>query len=424
MRSMVEDRVNDRVPVQSPEPSPLDAASDVAPTARPSTLRRDLARTAWILVAAVVVSTLAYLTLAVPGPWFPRATPVGWDVRSLALARGTGRVVGNTLVVTAPDANGISLVTVTGDISSADYRGIAWIAARLPADADVRLLWRSDVRPNKLNSSPIELRDGRTLPLVVAGDPDWLGHITGLALAIHGPLHAPVLIRGVVAKPMGAVEILRDRLGEWFAFEPWNGASINTNVGGVDNGALPLPLALAAVVALAALVTLAIRRWLPHAVSTGAPAILAGFFLVAWLALDARWTFNLVRQERVTAAEYAGKSSRDKHLASEDAPLYAFVEKALAVMPRTPARIFVAAESDYFRGRAAYYLYPHSVYFEPRSDALPPAATFRPGDWILVFQQRGIQFDRAQSRMRWDDGQTVSADLKLLEPGAALFVVR
>jgi hypothetical protein len=333
-------------------------------------------------------------------------------------------MVGDTLLVTAPDANGISLVTATGDVSSTDYRAIAWIAAGLPADADVRLLWRSDVQPNKLNSVPIELRDGRTLPVMVAGNPAWLGHVTGLALAIHGTLHTPVLIRGVVAKPMGAAEILGDRLREWFAFEPWNGASINTVVGGVDNGALPLPLALAVVVGIAALGAWALRRRRPDVISMTTPALVAGFFLVGWLVLDARWTLNLARQERATAAEYAGKSSRDKHLASEDAPLYAFIEKALAVIPRTPVRIFVAAESDYFRGRAAYYLYPHSVYFEPRGDALPRAGTFRPGDWILVFQQRGMQFDKAQGTMRWGDGQIVSAELKLLDPGAALFVVR
>ena len=419
---MAEERATNHALV--PGTPATDASRETGASAPPVPWHRDLRRAAAILVAVIVVATLAYLALTVPGPWFARASTVGWSVKNLTLARGAGRIVDDTLVVTAPDANGISLVTVTGDVSSADYRAIAWIAARLPADAEVRLLWRSDVQPNKLNSARIEVRDGRTLPVMVANDPAWLGHITGLALAIHGPLQTPVLIRGVVAKPMDAPEVMRDRLHEWFAYEPWNGASINTLVGGTDNGALPLPLALAAVVGIAAVCTWALRRRRPDALTLTTPAIVAGFFLVGWLVLDARWTFNLARQERATTAVYAGKSSRDKHLASEDAPLYAFVEKALAVMPHTPVRIFVAAESDYFRGRTAYYLYPHSVYFEPRSDALPAAKTFHPGDWILVFQQRGIQFDREQGRMRWDDGQTVSAELKLLEPGAALFAVR
>jgi hypothetical protein len=385
---------------------------------------RDVGRMAWILVLATILCTVAYLAVTVPNAWFPSASPIGWDVRSLSLVRGTGRVVDRTLVITQPDPNGIILVSLLGDVRSTDYAGIAWNVAGLAADADVRLLWRNDLQPDKLHSVAIEVRDGRTLPVVVAGNAAWLGHVTGLALAIHGTLHAPVMVRGVVAKPMGAPEIVSDRLHAWFAFEPWNGASIETVVGGIDNGALLMPFAVAAVVGMAALGAWALRLRRPDALSVSAPAIVAGFFLVGWLALDARWTWNLARQSRATDAQYAGKSSRDKHLASEDGPLYAFVERARAAMPPKPARIFVAAESDYLRGRAAYHLYPQSVYFEPRSDALPRASTFHPGDWILVFRQRGIQFDKAQGRMRWDDGQTVDAELKLLEPGAALFVVR
>jgi hypothetical protein len=93
-------------------------------------------------------------------------------------------------------------------------------------------------------------------------------------------------------------------------------------------------------------------------------------------------------------------------------------------MPRTPVRLFIAADADYFRGRAAYHLYPHSVYFNPRDNALPPASAFHPGDWLLVFQRHGIQFDRTKGKLRWEGNQTVNAELKLLEPGAALFVIR
>lgn len=391
----------------------------------PSTpeFRRDVLRGTSILASVVLACAIAYLAMAVPGTWFPRASPTGWGVKSLSLVRGAGRVVGDELVVTAPDANGISLVTVTADLRSSDYPGIAWIAAGLPNDAEVRLLWRSDVRPDKLNSAPIEVEAGRTLPLVIANNPAWIGHVTGLALAIHGPLRAPVLIRGVVAKPMGAVEILGDRVREWLAFEPWNGASINTITGGAENQDVPLPLALAVVVGIGSAVLFAIRRWRPGAFTAATPVILVGFFLAGWLVLDARWTWNLLRQERATAAQYAAKASRDKHLASEDAPLYAFIQKALAIMPPTPVRIFVAADADYFRGRAAYHLYPHSVYFNPRSNELPAATAFHAGDWILVFQRHGMQFDKALGRVRWDDNQSVSAELKLVEPGAALFVV-
>jgi hypothetical protein len=64
------------------------------------------------------------------------------------------------------------------------------------------------------------------------------------------------------------------------------------------------------------------------------------------------------------------------------------------------------------------------VWFEPFNDVMPSPAWLRPGDWLLVYQRRGVQYDAAQKSLRWDNGPPVTAELKLLEPGAALFQVR
>jgi hypothetical protein len=403
--------------------SASDEATSVSPAPAAAHPRHDARNGALIFLSVLLACTLAYLAVAVPGAWFPRAAPQLLTINDLTVARGTGRVIGDRLVVSAPDANGIALVTVATNLRSSEYAGVAWIVGNLGEDADVRLLWRSDFQPDKLNSTRLEVEAGHTLPVVMAKNPAWIGQVTGLALAIHGPLAQPVLIRGVVAKPMGALETISDRLHEWFAFEPWNGASINTITGGADDQPIPLPAALAVIVGVSALAAFVIRRRRPGAFTVAMPAIAAGFFLAGWLVLDARWTWNLLRQEHATSVQYAGKDLRDKHLAGEDAPLFAFVQKALAIMPTTPVRIFIAADADYFRGRAAYHLYPHSVYFNPRDNALPPASAFHPGDWLLVFRRHAIEFDRAQGKLRWDGNQTVNAELKLLEPGAALFVI-
>jgi hypothetical protein len=390
----------------------------------PTRRNRDIVRAASVLVAVLIVCITGYLALSVPGAWFPHAAPKRLGLKDLTLVRGAGRVVGDTLVVTAPDASGIALVSVATDFRSTDYPGIEWFVAGLREDADVRLLWRNDFEPGKLASAPIRVEAGRTVTTVLAHDPAWIGHISGIALAIHGALPQPVVIRGVTAKPMGVIGVARDRLGEWFAFERWNGASINTIAGGMDYQRFPLPVLLALVVAASAILVVVIRRFRPHAFAAATPTIIAAFFLVGWLLLDARWTWNLLRQERDTAAQYAGKDARDKQLANDDGRLFAFIEKALVVLPRTPVRIFIASDADYLRGRAAYHLYPHRVFFDPRSNALPPAADMRPGDWLLVYEQRGIQFDRSQGKVRWDGGQIVNAELKLVEPGGALFVIR
>jgi hypothetical protein len=161
----------------------------------------------------------------------------------------------------------------------------------------------------------------------------------------------------------------------------------------------------------------------PRALRIGVAPSIAIAFLLAWCIADARWTLNLARQVAETTNRYGGIDARGRNLAAEDGALYAFIEKALEVMPPEPVRVFVMAEAPYFRGRAAYHLYPHNAYADVQGAAPAPASAMRAGDWILVWQRPGIQYDPAQHKLRWE-GQIVSAEAKLVGDGAALFVVR
>lgn len=402
-----------------PEQSAAGAAAAAVP-------RRLLsARSASRLVFATLIALLAplavYLAISVPKSWFPAAAPKAFAASGLALAHGSGQLVDDELRVTVPDSTP-ALISLVPDLISSDYAAIAWIATDLPDGARVRLLWRNDKAPEKLNAMDVAVESGRTRPVMVADNPAWSGRITGLALAIQGPLTQPVRIRGVIAKPMGALEMLGDRVGEWLAFEGWSGTSINTVTGGADFQDLPLPLLIALTVALAGTAVVLIERRRPGTFGVAPPVALGALFVIAWLILDARWTGNLLRQESQTAQQFAGKSLHDKHLAGEDAQLFAFVERARQVLPSQPARIFVAADTRYFRGRAAYFLYPHRVFFDPLSNELQWTDELRPGDWLLVYQQRGIQYDASRQMLRWGStGHTTGAEVKLIGPGAALF---
>jgi hypothetical protein len=338
--------------------------------------------------------------------------------------RGTGQIVGDELAVSAPDADGITLVSVPAELRSSDYAVIAWVGVDFSDKSLVSVLWRSDYQPGQIHFAQVRVESGRLMPVAVSKNPAWVGRITGLALAIRGPLPQPVRIRGVVAKPMGLVETLHDRTSEWLAFEGWTGTSINTVTGGADIQDLPLPLLLGVAVAVAAGIVALARRVRPGAFGMSTAALAAAFFLAAWLLLDARWTWNLMRQVSATAKEFAFETADEKHSTEEDAALYAFVARARKVLPAEPARIVVVSDAHYFRGRAAYLLYPHNVYAEPRSNVLQPARMFRPGDWLLVYQRRGIQYDAAQQKLRWDGGETVSAELALADAGGALFRIR
>jgi hypothetical protein len=376
------------------------------------------------MLLALLALLAAYLVISVPNDWFPAAAPKAFAAKGLALARGTGQLVDEELRVTAADSTGLTVVSLVPDLKSDDYAAVAWIAIDMPENGIVRMLWRTDQAPDKVNTIDVPVESGRPLPVILADNPAWIGRVTGLALAIQAPLSQPIRILGVIAKPMGALEVLSDRVREWLAFEGWTGTSINTVNGGADVQEFPLPVLMALTVALAGAAAILIERRRPGAFGAPTSAVLGAIFLIAWLILDARWTGNLVRQEQNTAQQYAGKSMRDKLLANEDAQLFAFVERALQVLPSSPVRIFVAADGNYFRGRAAYHLYPHSVYFDARSNELQWADALRPGDWLLVYQRRGIQYDANRQMLRWETGRTTSAEVKLIEPGAALFRIR
>ena len=377
-----------------------------------------------LFVAVVALCMLGYLAFAVPGKWFTGVRSVAWGPKDMQIAKGSGRIVGDELAVAPSDASGLVVVSLRTTFRASDYAAVEWIAIDVPDHLDVSLLWRTDFKPETLNTLPLAVVSGRLLPAVTHDHAAWLGNIQGLALAMKGPVAEPVRIRGVMAKPLSAPEVLRDRWREWLAFEGWTGTSINTVTGGADLQDLPLPLLLAIAIGIATLVVVGVKRVRPGAMPMTVFGALAAFVLIAWLLLDLRWTWNLVRQVDATADRFAGKSYVDKRLAVEDGPLFAFVQKAKESMPPTPARVFVAADSHYFRGRAAYHLYPHNAYFEARSNALPAPERVRAGDWILVFNRKGVQYDAAQSKLRWDNQQPVSAELKASGRGAALFVVR
>ena len=378
------------------------------------------------LAAALAVVLLAYLTYAVPASWFPSSPVKQWGVRDLALLpQGTERVVvNNELVVKSTDASGQINVAVATDFRARDYPVIAWDAHNVPAGANVSFIWLTDYKPGKIFNVPVDVGADRLLPLVLAKNPDWIGRITRIGLAIRGSIEKPMAISGVAAKPSGAVGVLQDRAREWLYFERWQGASINTIVGGDDEQALPLPLLLALAIALAASAIVLRRRLRPALGMADLAATLAIMFAASWFVLDARWTWNLARQAQATLAQYGGKDWRGKHLAADDGVVFAFVEKARAEMPATPVRVFVAGGNDYIRGRAAYHLYPHNVYAEVHNDDLPTPDRLKPGDWMLVYPRHGMQFDPKAGKLRWDGGAPVSAQLKLRGEGALLFLIQ
>jgi hypothetical protein len=377
-----------------------------------------------LLGASAILCVLAYLVVTVPGSWFGKPDAMHWGPGDLSITRGTAQNSGEGFLVIAPDASGTIIVAINTAIRSTDYPEIAWDAGDVPETVTAALLWRNDYEPGRVFTQPLVVDGGRLLPASLAQNPNWIGKISGLALIIRGSFPLPVQVRGATAKPMSAVEVLSDRVHEWFAFEGWSGTSINTITGGAEVQELPLPFLLGVIVAVAVLGYLALARWRPRYGTSLRLTLLGGFFIAAWFLLDARWQLNLLRQVDVTAKQYAGKSWSERHLAAEDGPLFAFIEKVRAKLPPPPARVFIAADAHYFRDRAAYHLYPYNVYFDPTQNLMPPQWGMKPGDYLVVYQRKGVQYDASRQLLRWEGATPIPAELLLTDTGAALFRLR
>lgn len=382
-------------------------------------MRGDAKRALWIFAGTLCACLAVYVALTVPAAWFPAAATKSFTPRELALTRGTGALEADALVIRAVDASGLALVTANSDFRSADYPVVYWSGGGFPEGADVRFLWRSDYAPGKLNSVPVTVAAGRLTPVVMAKNPDWVGRITGIALAVRAPLGEPLRLLGVEAKSGGVVAQLGDRFREWFSFETWSGASINTLTGGADVQELPLPTLMIVALALAAGIWFAFA-WRAHR-TLALPVVLALLFVVAWVLLDVQWSFNLVRQVAQTRTQYGGKDSRGRHLAAEDAPLFRFIEKVREKLPAAPARVFVVADAAYFRGRAAYHLYPHNVLFDPFANSLPKTSSLHTGDYVVVYQRRGVAYNAEEKKLRLEGSEPIGAEALLVEGGGALF---
>ena len=288
------------------------------------------------------------------------------------------------------------------------YAAIEWIAIDVPETIDVSLLWRTDVKPEQLNSIPLTVISGRLLPVVTNRPSAWLGSIEGLALAMKGPIAEPVRIRGVIW-PLSAAQVLRDRAREWLT------SKVARHVDQYRHRRRR-PAGSAAAVAPGVCrravrpVVAAVRRLRPSALPASTFAALVTFVLAAWLLLDLRWTYNLVR--RSTRPPSASPKELDRQAPRRRG------RPAVRLRPESEG-------SDARRTRALssapIRVLPRACGLSPLSPAtcssirprpaLPDRVYFRSGDWFLVYLRKGVQFDAAQGKLRWDNNEPVDAEL-------------
>ena len=334
---------------------------------------------------------------------FGLSSPMHWSADHLRLEEGEGHAGPETLDILRLSQRGSALLLLPGlHVRGEEYPLVSLRVEGLSSGTELFLWWRMKGSTGEWRSLPVRHRGEGGVTVDLSEEQPWKGEIAELGFRFRGRLTAPLRVRGVTLGPATVGSALRGLVSGWLEFEPWSGGSINYLNGGDPRSPCPLPLFIAAALAVALAIWWVVFRGLPSAA-----LVAAGLVVSAWLVVDARWQWNLWRQLGMTGRQYAGKTWEERHRVEFDGKLFGFIQRVKASLPRPPARVWYFSSTLYLDARGAYHLFPHNVvsYNYSSFGAMPAPQHFRKGDYVVVYQWRGLRFDGAQGLMSWNGGQ-------------------
>ncbi|MCB1844205.1 MAG: hypothetical protein KDI09_14690, partial [Halioglobus sp.] len=345
-------------------------------------------RQTWRVAAEVVASTVlaagvllalwvGFYDLTLPDESADAAQPVATtdgeagaplDIagRQLKVVIGRGIVRDDSLLINgyefyAIDHNAVAIRR--GSLQAARFPYLEYAIDGTNPGLSVNFSWRSTSDPRRVYSQALNARAGSPAVLQLQGLEGWQGTIieVGIHVVAHDPRQS-ALIEHLRFAPADWRLALASQLTAWTAFRGWNQRSINFLLGkNAENGLSPLPV-IAAWAALSALVFC----WVGWLRGRQRPAGYAVIALLAWMAMDLLWQFELNAQVRDSRFRFADKSMQERHEADLDAWVYRYVMRLKSeFLPAEPARVIVihdARKHHYDRLKAQYYLLPHNVY--------------------------------------------------------------
>jgi hypothetical protein len=381
-----------------------------------SSYRSHLRLSALALTASIVVLVGAYLFWAASDGVFAGTAPLEFKPDDAVVIRGESLQRGSLWAPTA-DADGVLIIRLTDrtiDTALFPTLHIAALADTPPIAA--RLLWRQAEGARTTFAKTIAWRSSGQERVALAGDSQWGGQVAGLALAFKLQPKAAVLFRSATLQPDTGLSVFSQIAGEWLDREPWGQYSVNYLYGGAPNPRLPMVPAVFVVAAIAFLIyrLLAKRKGF-------APSLAVGviFAIGAWVAVDARWQYNLLSNLYVTAEKYAGKSIDEKHRAAEDGNIYRVAETIRKGLPAGVTKVTLVsdlADSELFLGKLRYYLLP--LWLQSKPDPLDPQAV------LAVVESAGSVTDPASGTLRLANGRTLDVVTLVDDPMVRLVRMR
>lgn len=380
----------------------------------------------WLLavLGGALLAVLALVLFYLLGGLAVVAPPVVLPGAKLQLVSGQGGQTPAGLEIHQVGPQGWAAARGTARMAPAAlYRQFAWRIDGLQPGSEIRLVWATVADPRTSHERVLPPVGSDEGVLDLGTEPGWQGRIAGIGLAVRGPLSQSLVVQRLELRPViptvGA--LLREMVEDWTTFEDWSQRSINYHSGAPLSALFP-PVVMVALwmgfgAALYALFD-------PPRRAPGALLPYAALFLLGWLALDARWQWDLGQRLPQTARDFAGKSAEDRRLAALDGEFYRFLREVRQRLPERPARLLIvsADPAGFWAGRARYHLLPHNGYAGFARLPTPDAA--RVGDYVLILSPLAeARYDPERRMLEEGDTRLPVEALHFADRGA-LFRIR
>lgn len=392
-------------------PLPLTAPVDVAPGRRAIPWALGVG----LLLVGISLSVLLAAIAHSGGNWRSGPPAITMDGGSFALVRGRGHRAGGAFVLEATDAE--LLAVLSARVAPFPAEGHPRVDLDLHSTdvlpVELVFLWRTQERPNRNFSKTLTWIGTRIAPLELGADDGWAGSITGVALVVRGSLPRPLVLESFSVPSVSVATVVADIGAQWSALIPIVAASVTLPF---DDERSHYATMLASI-AFGALIAAAIYGLIARRGLRRDPRVYGAIVIAGWLLLDVRWQVNLWRQLARTEAMFAGKTTEEKHLASDDRELYSLMREVSRALPAPPVRIHFVADDLALRTRGSYFLYPQNVYHSETMRARKPLPEdLRGGDYVLLFLTSDLGYDASTREVTWPDGRRKAAEEILARP--------
>jgi hypothetical protein len=356
------------------------------------------------------------------GHWTGAPAPIIAAGADLVPVQGAGHKDGKSFVLESAGAEGVAVLTAKlAPFQASEFPRVEWtVDSAQPAE--MLFVWRTREHPRRNYSKRLQWLVSGVAPLELSTDDGWSGTITGVALLVRSNLPVPLRVGSVRIVSRSASAAATEIFRQWGTHIALRGYSIGFPFDAERAHDLTALTAVAFAEGLAICAYLLLARWRGWRRDR---RVLWGIFVGGWLLLDLRWQANLWGEVGERAQRFAGKTPEEKHLAAEDAPLFALVEKMKTGLPAAPARIVLYCDNAFLCARAAFFLYPQNVYRAVHRGVSPPSPDeLRSGDYVLLIYSRALGYDRGRQLAVWRDGRARPAEEILLQPEALLLRIK